>query len=569
MMTPDHQQQRPSSRRLYMGGPIQTRDRRPIRNRDYKAQMQRELFEYMSTNKFDIQMKQQLTARSLRSPTQKEFVLMFQFLYKKIDPGFKFVRTIEQDVYAILKFLEYPYLDNINKSQLSAVGGTKWTVFLAMLYWLLHLVQQVDKFDEEDIDNLQMASTVTSRSDDGNDDSVVFSRKVNVEDEVILGENSLLDRLFTRFVLNSYRQFLMTGTDDYSTYFNEMKRKYLDCTRSIVRKAQKLIDENVQLTSELKAKLTEQGELHTKVERFKALQIDVDKFQKYMDSQIKRSKRWPVVLNKANEDIADIKKNIANAEEEKQKIVAALKEKGFSLEEIQQMHQERSQLSSDFDSFVERQSQVTKEIEEKVTELKSHYDTLEGLIEEYNSILRDVGGETVTLSSKSLEEYGLKPSEIVPVDDEQLGKMKSQIHKSWMDKHEKCLQAEEQLEDSKLKSVSLGDQLQETSESLERSKAEYTELSETKSSEVKNLQVEIGKVDEDIHGTSTELQQAKQKAQKEYDTVKSQLKSLTMHLAEQRNALLIQIAGCIDHVISFKTGIMGDLESCNRELAEN
>ncbi|VEU20180.1 DEKNAAC100915 [Brettanomyces naardenensis] len=572
-MTPSSQQ------RLFLER--QNRDPRPIRDRNFQAKMQRDLFEYLSNQKFDIEMKQQLTARTMKSPTQKEFVLIFQFLYKKLDPGYRFVRSVEQDIYSILKFVEYPYLDNINKSQLSAVGGTNWPNFLAMLHWLLQLVIGMQAFDNMNLNNMPKEDQ-NGGGLGSNNNSVVFTK--NIEDSVILRENTMLDRLFTSFALKSYKSYLMTGADDYSAYFAEMEREYGNCTQDIVEKTERLAEENDRLASELDDKAAEHKELHSKVERTRALETDVSKFQRYVDLQRQRSKKWPSILEKAKKDIESIKESIKEAEVEKDRIINDLKDKGFTLKDIEQMHKERAQLSSTFDSVEEKQRQISNFIEERHSTLKQSYEAFEGLLKTYNAgvysildtvKLPDIPKLTVTSFSDDLvndeSKLGLKPDEMVPELEQlnvkaQLGELKEAVQKSHLHNRDECIQLQENLDDLKLKSVSLKDQLEELEDRLAKSKKDYSELNEQKTAEVAADQDQLEKCSNDTRQMASQLEEDRKQLEEEFSSAQAEVKRLTTELSEQRNELLIELANGMGYAVSFKTGVMGDLEGCNEAL---
>ncbi len=557
-------------------------------DRSYQIKMQKDLFSYLTANKFDIHMKQQLTARTLRSPTQKEFILIFQFLYKKIDPGYKFVRSSEQDIYSILKFLEYPYLGNITKSQLGAVGGTSWPMFLAMLHWIMQLVQQVDSFDKIDLTALNLVSTVESADQadisdsESNNNSIVFSKKET--DPVILRENSILDRLFTTFVINSYKSFLATGSTDYSEFYGDMEREYRKLTQDIAAKAEHFINKNKELSIELSRMEEEHNQLQAKIDRMRALKIDVSKFQKYVESQQQRSQKWPTILSKAQQDIDSMKKSIAEAKQEKEKIVADLSKKGFTLHEIEDMHKTRSQLSSNFESVKEKQKQLNASIDEKRATLEASFKTLDGLIKEYNkkmysildrSELPEIRKLIITGFSNSLiaddSMLGLKSGELLPelekVDPRaELANLKAKLQEKHVENREEYVQVQEKLDDSNLEAVSLKDQLDELEDKLAKSRKDYDELNEQKKADVASKQWEIEQQSKRIKSLQTRLDDDRKQTDEEYEKMRSELKKLTVKLAEQRNKLLIEIANSIGYVISFKTGMMGDLESANKDL---
>ncbi|KAH1299502.1 kinetochore-associated Ndc80 complex subunit ndc80, partial [Aspergillus fumigatus] len=122
------------------------RDPRPLRDRSFQARIGQELLEYLTHNNFELEMKHSLGQNTLRSPTQKDFNYIFQFLYHRIDPGYRFQKSMDAEVPPILKQLRYPFEKGITKSQIAAVGGQNWPTFLGMLHWLMQLAQMMDRF---------------------------------------------------------------------------------------------------------------------------------------------------------------------------------------------------------------------------------------------------------------------------------------------------------------------------------------------------------------------------------------------------------------------------------------
>ena len=66
------------------------KDPRPLKDRLYQTKIGQELLDYMSQNNFEMEMKHMLSQNTIRSPTQKDFIFMFQWLYHRIDPSYRF-----------------------------------------------------------------------------------------------------------------------------------------------------------------------------------------------------------------------------------------------------------------------------------------------------------------------------------------------------------------------------------------------------------------------------------------------------------------------------------------------
>ena len=102
--------------------------------------------EFLTQRNFEMEMKHTLTHKTMTMPTQKDFNLMFQFVYHCIDPAYPFQKSIDAEVPPLLKQLRYPFEKNISKSQLAAVGGNNWSTFLGLLHWMMQLSKMMENY---------------------------------------------------------------------------------------------------------------------------------------------------------------------------------------------------------------------------------------------------------------------------------------------------------------------------------------------------------------------------------------------------------------------------------------
>ncbi|KAH0195620.1 HEC/Ndc80p family protein-like protein, partial [Aureobasidium melanogenum] len=145
-----------------------------------------ELMEFLTQRNFEMEMKHTLTHKTMTSPTQKDFNMMFQFLYHCIDPAYRFQKNIDQEVPPLLKQLRYPYERNITKSQLAAVGGNNWFTFLGMLHWMMQLAKMMEHFSVGTYDEACIES----------------------------GHDVSADRITFEFLSDAYRTWLSVDDDD-------------------------------------------------------------------------------------------------------------------------------------------------------------------------------------------------------------------------------------------------------------------------------------------------------------------------------------------------------------------
>lgn len=558
-----------STTRLYSYNKPQ--DPRPIRSYRFQSKVQDQLFEYLSTNRFDIDMKHPLTMKSLKNPTQKDFVLIFQWLYKKLDPGFKFNRSIEQDVYTLLKFLEYPFLDTINKSQISAVGGSNWPVFLGMLHWLLNLVKETLEFDNLDLNAFQeFQSNETSSS-------------MSVDNSTVLNENSVMNKLFITYALKSYKAFLAFGEDNYSDFYGEMQNDY----QNYIDAMQKKIDNNLELNENLQETYNTLNEKYNlyfdEAERANALKSDVAKFQSYIDTQKQRQTKWPNIIEKAKSDINNIKESIKNIHKEKQDIISDLEKKNMTLKDIEELHKERAKLTLSLNSIDSEQKNIDESIKNQMSVLKSQFRELQTKIDLYNNLMYQVLNnvnlpsppDASTLIINSIdEEYqssklGFSPHEIIPIQStlrNSLNSLKIMVQSNITTIQDEILQAQELLDDLKLSIVSYTDRLEELEDSLSKSRKEYSDLNEKYTTDTSNRQFEYEARAKEIRLFKLQNTENRKSIESKWIETQKYFKKAVSVIGEKRTQLVCDIAHCLDYVVSFKSDVMSELESAAAEV---
>lgn len=117
------------------------RETRPIKDRAYQAMMQRDVLDYLSQARCAIP---NLSLKTLQTPTNREFHLIFQFLVNQYDEHYLFgkERKPEEEIILLLRDMRYPLADTISKTSLAAPGSSSsWPNLLAMLHWMVNVLQ--------------------------------------------------------------------------------------------------------------------------------------------------------------------------------------------------------------------------------------------------------------------------------------------------------------------------------------------------------------------------------------------------------------------------------------------
>jgi kinetochore protein NDC80 len=122
-------------------------DPRRLKDAATRSHMAQELLEFLTHNNFEMESKHVLSNKAMTSPTQKDFNCMFQWLYNRIDPSYRFQKSIDQEVPILLKQMRYPFEKSIMKSQIAAVGGNNWYTFLGLLHWMMQLARLMQAYE--------------------------------------------------------------------------------------------------------------------------------------------------------------------------------------------------------------------------------------------------------------------------------------------------------------------------------------------------------------------------------------------------------------------------------------
>uniref|UniRef100_A0AAQ5YRQ8 Kinetochore protein NDC80 n=1 Tax=Amphiprion ocellaris TaxID=80972 RepID=A0AAQ5YRQ8_AMPOC len=126
------------------GGTEKIKDARPLHDKSFVQQCIRQLHEFLTEQGYPGT----LSSKTLQSPSTKEFVKMFEFIYRQLDPTFEMPNSkVEEEIPALLKALRYPFV--LSKSSMYSVGAPHtWPQALAALVWLIDTVKVRNKMEK-------------------------------------------------------------------------------------------------------------------------------------------------------------------------------------------------------------------------------------------------------------------------------------------------------------------------------------------------------------------------------------------------------------------------------------
>lgn len=360
------------------------RDPRPIRDRSFQARIGQELLEYLTQNNFELEMKHSLGQNTLRSPTQKDFNYIFQWLYHRVDPGYRFMKSMDAEVPPILKQLRYPYEKGITKSQITAVGGQNWPTFLAMLHWLMQLAQMMDRFILGDYDEACAEAGVDVSG----------------------------DRIIFRFLTGAYHDWLQGGEeeDDETAgqrlvpHVESMSEEFERGNEKYVQEMQALETENRSLRDQIEEMEKSAPDMAKLDKHFRILEDDKRKFEDYIQNVQGKIEKYDTRINFLDEEVKKTDTELQAAEEERIGLQASVDRQGITTQDIDRMNTERERLQRSLDDTMGRLEEGNARIMEKEAEASQKLEDLEEIVKAYNTL----GYQTSLIPSSAVNAKGVE-----------------------------------------------------------------------------------------------------------------------------------------------------------------
>ncbi|KAL1971209.1 hypothetical protein VTN77DRAFT_161 [Rasamsonia byssochlamydoides] len=354
---------------FFAQGPVPAgvpKDPRPLKDRAFQARIGQELLEYLTHNNFELEMKHSLGQNTLKSPTQKDFTYIFQWLYHRIDPSYKFQKSIEAEVPPILKQLRYPYEKNITKSQIAAVGGQNWSTFLGMLHWMMQLAQMLDRFYM------------------GEYDDACAEAGVDVSG----------DRIIFRFLTGAYHDWLQGGEDEDDEvaekrlvpHIEAMAMEFEKANEKYVQEMQVLEAENRALRDQIEELEKNAPDMAKLDKHFRILEDDKRKFEDYNQNVQGKIDKYQNRIQFLDEEIKKTEAELQAAEEERASLQASVDKQGITIQDIDRMNTERERLQRSLEDTMHRLEEVHSRVMEKEAEASRKLEDLEQIVKTYNTL---------------------------------------------------------------------------------------------------------------------------------------------------------------------------------------
>lgn len=510
-------------------------DQRPLRDKNYQNLILQEIYDFLVANKFELEMSHTVLLKTLRQPTQKDFVLIFQFLYGRIDPLYKFTKSIELEVFSLLRILNYPYLDGINRSLISAVGGQNWPAFLGMLYWLVKL-------------NLLL---------------------LNLAGDSLIAPDDVFDRVFIKYIISSYRAFI-NQQEDYSEYYDEMKKGFDQANNDVVLAVEEKKKASETLRRDFDALSKKYRELEEAESKSKALENDLRQFSEYMSKMKARQSKWGEILEKLHVEIENAQAKLQELETEKKSYETLIVSKGFTISDIDKLNVERDKLSKSIDAVSNKIEDIRDNMQKKENDLRKSFQSLQSFVGQYNLMTQKIPSSNhlfeIALNPALIEDEstGFEPNQVLSkvLRDEKISLLlcRSELNQEVHRIQEGSIKTVEQVDQYSEKIFEQQEEVETLEATVAKNKATQEEIYEIMVGEGTGYSAQIETLDKELQAMQINVNKGVIDAETRHKNLKIAHQEWKYHIKEQREVLHDTVQRLIDYIISFKLNVQENIE---------
>ncbi|XP_018597475.1 kinetochore protein NDC80 homolog [Scleropages formosus] len=462
------------------GGTEKVKDPRPLHDKSFIQQCIKHLCEFLSEQGFPGT----VSIKSLQSPSTKEFLKIFEFIYTLLDPTFQMPTSkIEEEIPRILRDIGYPFA--LPKSSMYSVGAPHtWPQVLGALIWLIDTVKLFSNMKEKDL---------------------LFSDFPESHTEI--EEGLEFNKLFLDYTAETYNRF-MQGAD----VFEEEDREYIAKLKKLYNVDEVMLEslaEKHRILSEEAERLEKESQadrlMAKRTEKLKR-QTDLQKLQSYRSNLESFKSSLETKAMGISEDLEAIDLQMETLRQEKERLQHILLNQKFSPADIERINRERNELQQTINSLTLSLEEAEQHMWNEEIALAKVKEEAEMELAEYHNLARKLKLIPTCAENACGRDFEIKiTSECGPST---MAQYKVQILNPL---HNMISEVEEEISILSNKKLSL-------EEAVEQVRSNITD----KMNDLKDLKEQIGKLDE-------QLEQDMQETAREEEKWAAEMKSMENH----------------------------------------
>uniref|UniRef100_A0A669PLM6 Kinetochore protein NDC80 n=1 Tax=Phasianus colchicus TaxID=9054 RepID=A0A669PLM6_PHACC len=454
-----------------MFGTEKIKDPRPLHDKAFIQQCIKQLCEFLVENGY----AHNVTVKSLQSPSVKDFVKIFTFIYGFLCPSYELPDSkFEEEIPRVFKELGYPF--PLSKSSMYTVGAPHtWPQIVAALIWLIDCFKVVSEFFKPNIYTFQTGILVT---------------------DVLI--------LFMDYIVKCYEHF-MKGGDTYEELDAEVQSKLKDIFNVDEFKIEGLAAENKRLHEEIarleKERESEPDRLVSLRKLRSSFQADVQKYQAYLANLESHTSILDQKMKGVNEEVEAAEMEVEAMKQENARLQHIFDNQKYSVADIERINHERNELQQTINKLTKELEAEEHQLWNEELKYARNKEAIETQLAEYHKLARKL--KLIPISAENSKGHDFEIHFNPEAGPNCLVKYRTQIKAPLM---EIVNQTEEEIRKAVQRKMSLEDTLEQVN----------AMVAEKKSS-VKTLKEEAEKLDDLYHQKLKEAEEEEQKCANELE----------------------------------------------------
>ncbi|XP_041333656.1 kinetochore protein NDC80 homolog [Pyrgilauda ruficollis] len=461
-------------------GTEKIKDPRPLHDKAFIQQCIKKLCEFLVENAY----AHNVSMKSLQSPSVKDFLKIFTFIYKFLCPSYELPDSkFEEEIPKVFKDLGYPFA--LSKSSMYTVGAPHtWPQIVAALVWLIDCVKLYNAIREN-------APSFDDRQSWGGetDDGIVHNK------------------LFMDYCVKCYDLF-MKGRDTFEELDAEVQSKLKDLFNIDPFQMESLAAENKRLQEEIarleKEKESEPDRRVTLRNVKSSLQADVQKYQAYLANLESHIAILDQKLESVNDEVETAEMEVEATKQENARLRHILDNQKYSAADIERINHERNELQQTINKLTKELEAEEHQLWNEELKYARNKEAIEMQLAEYHKLARKL--KLIPVSAENSKGHDFEIQFNPEAGPNCLVKYRTQIKAPLM---EIINDTEEEISKATQRKMTLEDTLEQVNVMLEDKKRN-----------VKMLTEEAEKLDDLYQQKLKEIEEEEQKCANELESLK-------------------------------------------------
>lgn len=443
------------------GGSEKMKDPRALHDKAFVQQCIKQLYEFLVDRGFPGS----ITVKALQSPSTKEFLKIYEFIYNFLEPSFQMpTAKVEEEIPRMLKDLGYPFA--LSKSSMYSIGAPHtWPLALGALIWLMDAVKLFGGQREQDL---------------------LFS---DFSDELCdLEDRTEYNKLIMEYCSDTYNKFMQgadTFDDEDDDFLYKLKKLY-NVDEALLHSQQEKHSMLMEHVERLERESQTDRLVGKRTEKLR-LQTDLQKLQNYRCTLEAHKTGLENKSAGLTEELEAVEMQLEGLKQERTRLQHILENQKFTPADIERINRERNELQQTIHGLSQSLEEGEQLVWNEEVNLSKTKEKAELKVAEYNKLGRKL--KLIPLSAENAcgHDFEIRADYSATT----ITQYKTQIQNPL-----KNMMVEVEEEFSRLSNVNLS--LEET---VEQVKSNIFD----KENDIKQLKEQIRKVDQQLENAMQEM----------------------------------------------------------------